>query len=268
MKKSIMPLSIIMIDGPISRAYLKLLQEYGLKETKIYYLKNKNFLFMKRSKIFNFFFKNQIPLRLIKDKKNQNLINQIELYFKVKNNFIKEMFDPNLINYFKNIINIDTENVNSENVIKIISKDQSNIILNTSSQIYKNILRLNKNFISIHSAYLPDVRGADGVLNSLKYFNEIGHSAFFISRNIDEGPIIYRSKLDLPRLKGFDLENNNNQTIHNILFSLFDPLLRTKCLENLIKLGVGELMKQSKNDGKYFSYINKNQIKKILKKIC
>ncbi len=56
MTKSIMPLSIIMIDGPISRAYLKILQENELKEIKIYYLKNKNFLFMKRSKIFNFFF--------------------------------------------------------------------------------------------------------------------------------------------------------------------------------------------------------------------
>ena len=267
MTKSTMSLSIIMIEGPISRAYLRLLQEHELKEIKIYYLKNKNF-FMTRSRIFNFFFKNQIPLRLIKDKKNQNLINQIELYFKVKNNFIKEMYDPNLIDYFKNIINIDTENINSESVMKIISEDQSNLILNTSSQIYKNILRLNKNFISIHSAYLPDVRGADGVLNSLKYFNEIGHSAFFISKNIDEGPIIYRSKLDLPRLKGLDLENNNNQTIHNILFSLFDPLLRAKCLENLIKHGVGELMKQSKNDGKYFNYIDKNQIKEILKKIC
>ncbi len=205
---------------------------------------------------------------MIKDKKNQNLINQIELYFQLKNNFIKEMYQPNLINYFKNIISIDTENVNSESVMKIISKDQSNIILNTSSQIYKNILRLNKNFMSIHPAYLPNVRGADGILNSLKYFNEIGCSAFFISKNIDEGSIIYRSKLDLPKLKGFDFENNNNHTIYNILFSFFDPLLRAKCLDNLLKYGIGELMQQSKSDGKYFQYINKNQIKEILKKIC
>ena len=48
-----------------------------------------------------------------------------------------------------------------------------------------------------------EVRGADGTLNSIKYYNEIA-TFFKMNTHIDKGDIIYRYKKEFKKLKFVD----------------------------------------------------------------
>ena len=60
------------------------------------------------------------------------------------------------------------------------------------------IFKTGKNFIHIHPGYLPEVRGADGLLWSIKEYNKIGVSSFIMNHKIDSGEIIFREKSKAP----------------------------------------------------------------------
>ena len=84
-------ISIIIDDGPISRAYLKLFLDKGYKFKKIFYLTN--FYLSKNFSIFLNSYKNNFhPVRFLKNKNLYKLIEQFQNYFGFEQNFCFEMY--------------------------------------------------------------------------------------------------------------------------------------------------------------------------------
>ncbi len=85
-------------------------------------------------------------------------------------------------------------------------------------------------FLHVHPGRLPFVRGADGALWSALVRGQAGASCFYLAKGIDTGDVISTHDFPLPR---FDLEGcqrPDDATLYRALFSFYDPLLRAECL--------------------------------------
>jgi len=65
----------------------------------------------------------------------------------------------------------------------------------------KEILNPNLNFFHIHPGYLPDIRGADGSLNSILYSNSIGVTSFLMTDKNNIQNIIKNDSILLKKVK-------------------------------------------------------------------
>ena len=260
-------LTIFFYDNPISRAYLLILDKLNFNRVQIFYI-SRNYLFFDKINIYtNFAKNNSIALKLLKKFNLDLFCNEIEDYFNFDNLFIKNMYQCDKIFSFKNIKFIYETDVNSSILKNYAKSINSKYILNTTNKILRDILDIKKKFIHIHPGYLPNIRGADGSLNSIREKNEIGCSSFFMNKNIDEGDIIYRKKFKLPKFKKLKISKFSDLELYQIWYSFFDPLLRARILNDMIKEKNFETISQKKNDGNYYTFIKKNEIKEILKEV-
>jgi len=101
-----------------------------------------------------------------------------------------------------------------------------------------------------HPGHLPDVRGADGVLWSTLVRGCPGASCFFFAEAIDTGPII--TAQDFPPVT-FRMpegtERPDDETLYRALFSYYDPILRAEMLVKVLErfADAGELPAQEQD---------------------
>jgi hypothetical protein len=261
--------SFIFQDGPIGRAYLSYFKIKNYLPKKIFYIYKKNFLPKKLN--LQIFFKNQnyYPLKFLKEKNILEFCNEVESFFNFEKNFIKQMYEFNLIDFFDGrIIYIPSENVNSKILIdKIVHTEEMNFI-NTTNQIYKEILDTKKNFYHIHPGYLPTVRGADGTLNSILQYNNYGVSFFKMTEKIDKGEIYLRKNYEFKKFNLSGYKKYNLKDIYRIWFSFFDPILRCKLIQDVIESSfhfkkIDTLAEKSN----YYSFLKKDDLKKVFDRI-
>lgn len=261
--------SVIFQDGPIGRAFLNYFKLKKYQPKKIYYLYKKKFLPKKMNLKMHFNQNNYYPLKFIKNKNIYELCVQIEAYFQFEKNFIQNMYNFDLLDFFKDqIIYIPNEDVNSDLLFNQIVKSGENTFLNTSNQIYKNILKTNKNFYHIHPGYLPLLRGADGTLNSLLHSNSYGVSFFKMTEKIDDGDIFLRKKIEYQKFKLEGYKNYNIKDVYRIWFSFFDPILRCSLLNEIINDSFNfEKINVINEKISYRSFLKNNDLKIVFDKI-
>ena len=262
--------SVIFQDGPIGRAFLNYFKLKKYQQKKIYYLYKKKFLPKKMNLKMHFNENNYYPLKFIKNKNIYELCVQIETYFQFEKNFIQNMYNFDLLDFFKDqIVYIPNEDVNSDLLFNQIVKSGENTFLNTSNQIYKNILKTNKNFYHIHPGYLYKVRGADGTLNSIKHFNEIGASSFLMEKKIDKGKILKRFRMNFDKISFPNYEEFSSYDLYQIWYSFFDPALRVFLLKKMLDENTNLTSFEKNNletkEDRYFSFIEKKEIKDLFK---
>lgn len=265
-------LSILIDDNPISRAYIQFLIDKELSlETPLYIIKNNlNILPSSFASRVNFTNSNLYPLKYLRMKKISQFIDYVENYFEVRKNFLKDMYlYKNIYQISKKINFVHSKSINSENLISLLNKNF--IYINTSNQIYKEILNTNIKFVHIHSAILPNIRGADSSLYMYQLYKSYGATSFFMSKNIDQGEIIsqYTEKFEnfkFNLLSTFDIKN-----IYRIWFSFVDPLIRLVEFEKIISSNTSYLKKNTiipnNNKGNYFSYMSNDEININLTKL-
>ncbi len=263
-------IGIVFYENPISRAYLKLFYDESLNIKNFFYLKDKSFLPNKISS-FMFFKKNNFyALNFLKDKNIKNLISQFEEYFGMPNSFCKEMYYFSNLDIINKINYIQNKSINSFETLKVFSEKKLNnsFVLNTGNEIIKDALNLNINFIHIHPGFLPDVRGADGTLNSILFNNCLGVTSFIITKKIDQGPIFLREKFEAPKFKLKNYHNYDLKNIYRIWYSFFDPLLRVSHLKKLFNLkNIESKTNNLENVGNYYSFLNNYNLKIVFDKI-
>lgn len=262
-------LSFIYQDGPIGRAYLNYLKLKNYLPNKIFYIYKKNFLPKKIN--LKIFFNNQnyYPLKFIKEKNILELCEQIEIFFNFDKNFIKQMYEFNLIDFFEDrIIYVPSEKVNSKLLIdKIILSDETNFI-NTTNQIYKEILNTKKNFYHIHPGYLPALRGADGTLNSILQYNNYGVSLFKMTEKIDMGEIYFRRNYEFKKFVLCEYKKYNLKDIYRIWFSFFDPILRCQLIQDIIDVSFHfKKIDTFGEKSNYYTFLKKDDLKETFDKI-
>lgn len=88
-------------------------------------------------------------------------------------------------------------------------------------------------FLHVHPGYLPDVRGADGMLWSLLLDRALGFSCFYMAPGIDLGDVIARHRFAAPDMRSI-APRPDDATLYRALFSFLDPLLRAYVLVDLV----------------------------------
>jgi hypothetical protein len=256
-------ISLVFSENPIARGYLYLLLKKNLNENKIIYLDNKlifNNFFLKLR--YNLAFKN--TKKYLKSQKILPLVRNIEKYFDLDENFLIEMYNFENIFKFKNIAFTENNNINNHRNVKFFNELNEKNFLNTTNKILKNIFTTNKNFFHIHPGYLYKIRGADGTLNSIKYFNEIGASFYLMDEKIDNGKIIKRFRKNFNKISFPHKNEFSSFDLYNIWFSFFDPALRVSLLKKMIQedINIYDFLKIDKKNEKdsYYSFIDKKEL--------
>lgn len=152
-----------------------------------------------------------------------------------------------------------TKNLNSENLVSHLSKQQFDIIIYSGGGILrKNFIKISKiGVLNSHSGYLPNFRGMNVIEWSLLHNFEPHTTIHFIDSGIDTGKILYYEKIplsnDLYTIRG-------NAVVHNLkLISL---------VLNDLSYYIENSIVQKKEDGKQYFVMHdciKNHITKKIK---
>lgn len=266
MDNQIKNISLIFSENPVGRAYLYLFIKKNLISNEIIYLNQKtifNNFFLKLNH--NIVFRN--TKKYLKSSNVLTLIRNIEKYFELDNNFLINMYNFENILKFENLKFVNKKDINNDLNLKFFKNLKENNFLNTSNVIFKNIFNSNKNFYHIHPGYMYKVRGCDGTLNSINYFNKIGASFFLMDNKIDNGKILSRFESEFKKLNFPKHTEFNVFDLYNIWFSFFDPALRVsflnKLLDENISLDNFENINVNNEQNNYFTFIKKDQLKDL-----
>ena len=254
-------IGLIISENPISRSYINILKKNNFKIKYLIYLSKPKFYFKIISARIDFIKKNSFAINFLKNDDILNLTNQIENYFNFEKNFCLKMYNFNNIFEIGGKIHfISDENINSLKLIEFFKKIPKTTFINTGNQILKDILNTGHEFVHIHSAYLPNIKGADGSLWQIKKYGNIGVSTFYMNRGIDTGNLIFREKLEAPKFKLRNYKKYSTIDLYRIWFSFFDPLLRGYQFQKYVKENFNfEKFTYQKNDdesSEYFSFMD------------
>jgi hypothetical protein len=266
---SINNIGLIFSETPIARGYLQLFINKNLIKNKIVILDYKPPFWKFYLKIkYNLCFKN--TLNFLKSSKILRFIRNIEDYFELEKDFLIKMYNFQNLLKFDNTFFSSHPNINNEKNISILKKINNQNYLNTINIKFKEVFESGRDFFHIHPGYMYKVRGADGTLNSIKYYNEIGATFFKMNNQIDKGDIIYRYKKEFKKLRFVDQAYFNDKTLYNIWYSFFDPALRVFLLNQIIEQDtpLNKFLDINKNleVNNYYSYIDKNELKSLFEK--
>lgn len=262
-------IGLIFFEGPISRAYINYFKKKNIKLNNIIFLSSKNFKFLPNniSVTLNYYRNNYHALQLLKTKlfkENKELISN---HFNLYDDFITDMYSNcSLKTISDKVFYISDDNINSEKLFEKLKKiKKQKFIFTGGGIIKKKIFDIGHDFIHIHPGYLPNIKGADGVLWSTLKYNYLGVSSFFMNENIDEGKIISREKKNSIKLK-FSKEKLTNKDFYRFIFSFIDPLLRTWHLSRTIEKFANNNFENIDIEGEdcnYFSFMDSENFKKV-----
>ena len=263
---SIKNITLIFSENPVARAYLYLLIKKNLINNKIIYLDFKPFFWKFFCKLrFNSSFNK--TLKYLKSKEILKFIKNIEKYFDLDDNFLIEMYKFENLSMFKDLkFSMNSDINNKENINYFKNLEETNF-LNSSNIILKDIFDSNKNFFHIHPAYMYKIKGADGILNSIKHFNKIGASFFLMDKKIDNGKILKRYERDFNKINFPKNSQFNTLDLYNIWFSFFDPALRVfflnKILNENISLNNFLNIDSNSEENNYYSFVEKKELRDL-----
>ncbi|MEM0951371.1 MAG: formyltransferase family protein [Cyanobacteria bacterium P01_H01_bin.74] len=248
-----LPLTVLLYEGPIARAYLSALYAAGFKVKKIISLINvvdavtqkpiapkapdevriplAEKIQRQQMHYWPRFFHQKYPqaCQAIQDASSTLLNLPKQLW----ENLVEDM---NYNAYSDCIERVLINTLKDPALFKKLSNEPAGTILYTGGGIVpKSLLNIpGLRFLHIHPGYLPDVRGADGVLWSSLIKQETAATCFYMAPGIDTGDIIYREKFSCPQFKigqdHFDLKSR-----YRLVFSFYDPFLRAAVLLRTIQ---------------------------------
>ncbi|MFH1386565.1 MAG: formyltransferase family protein [bacterium] len=273
-----LPITILFHEGPIARAYLSSLYHSGYKADEIISLiytkqpstkkkigwwlpKPIRIAYLKKVQELSF---NYWPKQIKKEQPIvfKAIIDNLKQVYPMAEAIIGQIIDPKPIKIFSNNVKyVLADNINDRNVERSLEAARNDLILFTGGGILKkNILGIrNKRYLHVHPGYLPDIKGADGLLWSTLIRKKPGASAFFMAEKIDTGNIIDRQEFKSPNFKIPKGSRPNNKTLYRAIFSYYDPLIRAELLLGLIKkFKLDDLpeMKQPSNKGDNYSFMD------------
>jgi methionyl-tRNA formyltransferase len=123
------------------------------------------------------------------------------------------------------VIDVPSTDVNSENIIREITRIDAPIIVYSGPSgalLRPPILKTGKKFLHIHGGIAPQYRGSTAFYYSILREGTLGATALYLDKEIDTGPII--------KCKSYKPEE------HLEIDRLLDPLVRADLLIDILKL--------------------------------
>lgn len=114
--------------------------------------------------------------------------------------------------------------------------------------------------LHIHPGWLPQVRGADGLLWSLLVRGQPGASAFYMDPGLDTGDIVARAEYAPLALDQRWLKTLDTATLYRVVFAFIDPLVRARLLAGILEKGQPlnalPVMPQSSGQGVVYHFMH------------
>ncbi|TDI36218.1 MAG: hypothetical protein E2P02_25770 [Acidobacteria bacterium] len=99
----------------------------------------------------------------------------------------------------------------------------------------ENLLELpGVRFLHIHPGFLPHVRGADGLLWSSLVRGRPGASCFYMEAGLDTGALVLAEEFPRITFPRSLTDSLDDAMLYRALFSFYDPVLRAKMLTNVL----------------------------------
>ena len=261
-------LQIIFKDNPIARAYLQCLKEKKLDKFHIIIIDKYGNNFLLR--YLDYLNNNNYPIKYLKNKEVLEQIKIIESFFELPKNFLVNMYNSKLVNFFSKKTFITSGSINGEKIFNYFNATNNQNFLITHQEIVKSPLKTNNSFYHIHPGYLPEIRGADGSLHSIRLNNEFGCTFFRLHEKIDDGPIFFREKVTASNFKLKKINNFSDKDYYRFWFSFIDPALRASLLNKILDQDFNKLIALNDvniKNSSYYTFMNKEELKKLFNKI-
>ena len=246
-----LPLTVVLYDGPIGRAYLARLRQAGFLPERILLLILDQHPATKKP------YPRWLPFRQAYAEKMQNLalnhwprmlpIQHAELYQSVvqtmetfygdaEKNLSEIQGKMNWANYALHVGRVVVTGLKDSRLESALRALPQKTLLYTGGGIIpKNLFTIDDLcWLHVHPGHLPYIRGADGVLWGITQRGCPGAGLFYMEPGLDTGPVIRSG--DLPHLQ-FKLPGArpDDQTLYRFLFSYYDPILRADFLVQTLK---------------------------------
>ncbi len=252
---TILPLTVLFSEGPIARAYLETIASLGLRPRKIVHLisavdvasgkENLPWLptvlrkpiaaGMQRNRIF--YWPNAIA------KQHPDAVSAIVSKVAASFDFAEETIrqaqtNKPLIEYSDSVDTLLIENLRDPALLNYVDGETDKEFLYTGGGIVPATLLAapKSRFVHVHPGFLPDIRGADGLLWSILTKRRPSASAFYMGPGIDTGDIIATHWL--PEVRAHIDAGIDTLTRYRMAYALIDPWVRCRVLRELIESNV------------------------------
>jgi hypothetical protein len=119
--------------------------------------------------------------------------------------------------------------------------------------------------LHVHPGVLPRVGGADGLLWSALIEGRPGRTAFWMTPELDAGPVIATEACEPLAFPIADAERPDDQMLYRALFAFYDPCLRAELLVKLLRAGPLPTAKPPLEPTQLYTFMNKVQRQEALR---
>lgn len=253
------PITILLHNSPIGRAYLGMLNHLGYRAEKIilmvypdhpgtgktiggwipvYSLKMK-YLALAQDNSLNYWARN---IRHNYPNLYESLTRTVSRTLDVPLSLYDDLIQPPAWDqYAENVIPLFIKNLKDPELVKVLQDEAGKrAILYTGGGIVpREVLDIDGlKVVHIHPGYLPDVKGSDGVLWSTQIRGRPGASCFYMEPGLDTGAIIDRAEFNPLIFEKKWLDEIDLKIMYRAIFSFVDPMIRAKLLERVLKKSI------------------------------
>jgi hypothetical protein len=277
--KTTLPLTVLFYEGPIARAYLETIASLGFRPRKIVHLVSKTNLAtgrerlrwlptvlrkplaasMQRNQIFHW--PNVIAKRFPDEMKA--IIRAVATNFDFEETTIRNaQVNKPLIEYSSDVESVLIENLRDPVLLDYLSNEIEQEFLFTGGGIVPpKLLEIpGARYIHVHPGFLPDIRGADGLLWSILTNGCPSASAFYMAPGIDTGAVILRQwlpEIRIPLRSQVDV-----LTRYRMAFALVDPWVRCRVLREVLTSNTAfsgiDALSQDETDGITYHFMHEH----------
>jgi hypothetical protein len=126
-----------------------------------------------------------------------------------------------------------------EALTRALSSSEETAVLFTGGGLLRpNLLGLpGTRFLHVHPGLLPHVRGADGLLWSMLVRGRPGASCFYMEAGLDAGEVVAAEELPVTTFPRLLAEGLDDRMLYRAVFSFYDPVLRARLLTKVMASG-------------------------------
>jgi hypothetical protein len=271
-----LPLSVLVAEGPIARAYLERMRQQGLRPSRIVLMvwshhpasgkrlgrwlpPSLRLAFAARHQEAAY---NHWPREFLR--KQPALVDAILEGVSALSSGARELVSNSFGSfdygrYSPSVERVLVRDLRDPALLERFSHGSPETVLFTGGGIVpKALLELpGIRFLHVHPGYLPHVRGADGALWSTLVRGRPGASCFYMAPGIDTGEIVAAREFEPLAFNLPPGARPDDQTLYRALFSFCDPLLRAELLAEVLERSDGEpsqLVAQAQDTGAGLTY--------------
>jgi len=248
----VIPLTVMVHEGPIARAYLAVLRHLGQRPARLVRLISSHNKIT--GKPIGRWLPGNLRKRLsgkIQDARNNYWARKLrrdhpQLFALMKSTISESLDLPKAIfdevlsftdysEYGEDVDSVFIRNLNDKRLFDYLHTLAPAAVLFTGGGLLpESILNITGlRFIHFHPAKLPYIRGSDGLLWSTLVLGQPSASCFYMVPGIDQGEII--ETIDYPNIT-FPTSNGDrpkDEALYRALFAYYDPFVRAKLLERI-----------------------------------